>query len=967
MLKRIRYILILIVILFICFLSFSGISQVKASDIQNFTIQADKEKHFSSSAISFLLKNNQFLKSLQLSDNLYPIHIHWNDTQASSLFTPLGDATPELNSDGSWEDIRMTDDRQGQVGGLVLDIPYGSAYTEGYGNAPAIMDISFDIRINTTSGQQPGNGFAIFNVPEIIHGETYKDGSPLAGKNVPKMPKDQGMFALGQAGGNLGAGDMLGVSGGYITTNKPDRGIPGNPDTLYGSPLHAWGPSTDQQIYNDIYESNLPTKLQSPASMYQMMTWPDNDVLDTILWKKHAPGSLFYEDYDSYGNQPVAIKQNILDGNWYTVNYKFDANSTFTMTLSDAKTKTQIASCSKNMADDMSCYALNVYRKAYLKITATTGLGVAKQYIRNLHGSIDVAEAGATISRKVDSTGKPLENISQNFQDTEAHTITNPVQFTKADGSHWILSHINTEVVKTDGSVVTKKRVPADHNQITNINGNWSYNIPNIDSNNIAIRNVDFVYRRSDGTPRPQITLQKNGTGPETDMVRLDAGESVKVNATINNPNDGPSPWQKVTALIVKPSQLMLSEPDSDVSEENSTTLKANFGNLLPNKTKTISYILKNMGSSPVNFYAGDVGKEAGVNLGQIIYIYDQSSENVDVSGHPVQSSYYYVNTTLDAPNSTIKQVPDLNSYINLYPSNYVPRSGLAVIKTGRVEFHYWDIDDPNSNVSMDPSQIKVPTKEINNFGPIRVSGPTGEVVSENLPADTEIVKQNGSAPAPKFKNYQYLGYYKYDGINSRFYPYDPHDILGTNSNVETLFSSDNDQTISFIYRRKSLAGKLTIRLNSKQLDFGHHFTYDIVNGKNLDSVNSYQVQVIDARNNRNLKLAPTTGDYKLYLYSDTPLIGKNKVDHNIQSQLDFEKPNAESDSNLNLVTLFPAKSTLSLGNSSMPLLVAENPQYGNLILNWPKQQIHLKILEKDILEDKYESKITWQLTNSLE
>ncbi|MCO6543721.1 MAG: hypothetical protein J6584_07140 [Lactobacillus sp.] len=207
-------------------------------------------------------------------------------------------------------------------------------------------------------------------------------------------------------------------------------------------------------------------------------------------------------------------------------------------------------------------------------------------------------------------------------------------------------------------------------------------------------------------------------------MVRLDAGESVKVNVTINNPNDGPSPWH-------------------NVSKENSTTLKADFGNLLPNKTKTISYILKNKGSSPVNFYAGDVGKEAGVNLGQIIYIYDQSSENVDVNGQPVQSSYYYVNTTLDAPNSTIKQVPDLNSYINLYPSNYVPRSGLAVIKTGRVEFHYWDIDDPNSNVSMDPFQIKVPTKEINNFGPIRVSGPTGEVVSENLPADTEIVKQN--------------------------------------------------------------------------------------------------------------------------------------------------------------------------------------------------------------------------------
>ncbi|MCO6543720.1 MAG: WxL domain-containing protein [Lactobacillus sp.] len=163
----------------------------------------------------------------------------------------------------------------------------------------------------------------------------------------------------------------------------------------------------------------------------------------------------------------------------------------------------------------------------------------------------------------------------------------------------------------------------------------------------------------------------------------------------------------------------------------------------------------------------------------------------------------------------------------------------------------------------------------------------------------------------------------------------------------------------------------MTIRLNSKQLDFGHHFTYDIVNGKNLDSVNSYQVQVTDARNNRNLKLAPTTGDYKLYLYSDTSLIGKNKVDHKIQSQLDFENPKVAitgAGSSPSPVTLFPAGNTLSLiDNSSMPLLVAENPQYGNLSLNWPKQKIHLKILKRDILEDKYESKITWQLTNSLE
>lgn len=933
-----------------------------------------------------LLSEDKLLSSLQVRSNLYPVKITLNSKEMKDLFTPLGNATPELNPDQTtWKDVRLTDDKSGQVGGLVLNIPYSSPITSNFYQAPSVMDISFDIKsVPSKTSKDVGNGFAIFNCPEIVYGQKYKEGTSLSQQMVPQMPQNQGMYSLGQAGGNFGAADMIGTSGGYIA-NRAVSNIKYQDSQLYGSSTHAWKPSADG--YSDSRFSSSENHLQlysGHSTINNFMTWPDSTISSAIKYFSYGPGTLDYQSPSSSGNF-----NNIADGKWYRVEYVFDENNNFTMKIwseSDAESdqdtnpkRNPLRTVVKYLKNDMSYAALLFYPEAYLKITASTGEGTSEQYVKNVHGTINVASAGTTIAKKVDATGKPLENVSQRFSNTGVQSISNPVKFTKSDGSTWVLSHINKQTVKTDGTTSEKTKV--SEKDITNKNSIWTYTAPAFDSSNIAVRNVNFVYRRSSSIPKPSVILKKDGIKSDENMVQLNPGEKVNVNVSLTNTNDGPSPWEKVYMIIHKPKQLALFDADSTpkVTELDSETLQADYDDLLPNSTKSISYILKNNSDQTINFYPSDIDtNDDGNNMGQTIYVYDKSNENIDTTGKLEEGSYYYDEKTLDGPYAKTAGLPDFAKYLDLDPGNYVPRSGPAVARKAKVVFHYWDIDDPSSDVEMDPSKEKVPQKEINEFGPQTVTGNHGDSVLENLSNETPIVKQRGSAPAPDFKGYQYLGYYEYDGTKSEFHSYDSTSQDGANSNVETKYKVMSNatlpQSIAFIYRKKSLSGSLAMIIDNPNLDFDKHFTHIVANNDTtIYSMKNYRISIKDARNNRGLVLSPSAGDYQLVVSATSSLTGQSNSNSKISSSLFFADPtitsnvNGTSSDKPQQLQTFPNSSSqkLSLSKNST-LTISDNPYFGNLDYEWNSKDIHLEIPKQNIKPDKYQTKITWQLTNSI-
>lgn len=990
-LRKLQFILIFIFGILLFFLVDNSILYAETSTQYNLNGVLSNNKKGTpvnvNKGVDNLLSEDRLLSSLQVRKGLYPVKITLNSKEMKDLFTPLGNATPELNPDQTtWKDVRLTDDKSGQVGGLVLNVPYSSPVTSNYYQAPFVIDISFDIKsVPSKTGKDVGNGFAIFNSPEIVYGQKYKEGTSLSQQMVPQMPQNQGMYSLGQAGGNFGAADMIGIAGGYVA-NRAVSHVLYQDNKLYGSSTHAWKPSADVYTDSNYFDGEKQLRLNSGKSiMNSFYTWPDSNISHALGFHSYGPGALSYRSPTSYENE----FNNIVDGKWYRVEYIFDENNNFTMKIwseSDAESdqdtnpkKDPLKTVGGSLKSSMSYAALLFYPKAYLKITASTGEGTSEQYVKNVHGTINVASAGTTIAKKVDATGKPLENVSQSFSNTGVQSISNPVKFTKSDGSTWVLSHINKQTVKTDGTTSEKTKV--SEKDITNKNSSWTYTAPAFDSSDIAVRNVNFVYRRSSSIPKPSVILKKDGIKSDENMVQLNPGEKVNVNVSLTNTNDGPSPWEKVYMIIHKPKQLALFDADSTpkVTELDSETLQADCDDLLPNSTKSISYILRNNSDQTINFYPSDIDtNDDGNNMGQTIYVYDKSNENIDTTGKLEEGSYYYDEKTLDGPYAKTAELPDFTKYLDLDAGNYVPRSGPEVARKAKVIFHYWDIDDPKSDVVMDPSKEKVPQKEINEFGPQAVTGNLGDSVLENLSNETPIVKQNGSAPAPDFKDYQYLGYYEYDGTKSEFHSYDSTSQDGANSNVETKYKVMSNatlpQSIAFIYRKKSLSGSLAMIIDNPNLDFDKHFTHIVANNDTtIYSMKNYRISIKDARNNRGLVLSPSAGDYQLVVSATSSLTSQNNSKSKISSSLFFADPTITS--NVNGVSsgkpqqlqTFPNSSSqkLSLSKNST-LTISDNPYFGNLDYEWNSKDIHLEIPKQNIKPDKYQTKITWQLTNSI-
>lgn len=1015
--KKVKYLLTIIFLLFLTVIACTTANSAQVSLPSSFSEKISSQnlnlKNNSASlpvATAELVHNNKLMYSLSPQgdstekDDL-PVHITWGPESAPDLFASVGSAAPVYKTDENGKKVfqyfKMTDDQPGQVGGLVLRSSYTSKYAGVSSKLPFDMDITFEIKSDKNSNG-PGNGFAVFTCPEIKFGENYKDGAFKDPTPLPQMPKNQDIYSLGLPGANLGASDLIGTSGIYVATKGADKTNSQVGDyNLYGAPSHSWiGDGKHELFANNVGEKkdNYLSLLPTNTATYQMYTQPDPKVYNRIIpniSKIPIPGSMNFRG--DMSNQKI-FTPNISNGQWYRVQYilntKFDTLAIKIWNAdeykSNPKTASTVVDTSASLNGDISYMFLGFYNRMYLKITSTTGTSFSKQYVRNLQGKIDVSQAGNTIAQKVDANGKPIDDNTKEFSDTQSHKITEPIRFHRSsDDSDWILSRINVQNIMTDGTIEKKRRVSV--NDITREDkDNWSYQIPDLfksDSKSVLVRDVNFIYRRAKKKPQLKIDLIQEDNSP-TNQVTLNPGDSVKVNLTLTNPLDGPDPWNKVSAWIVKPKNLdfIKDSNDNKVSLNKNGYLVADFGDFSSNENKTVSYTLKNNSNSKV-----DLNNDTENLEEQTIYLYDQSPENFDDDGQLLQSSYYYDENTCDGPLGSSTSLPNFNTYTDLDYGNYIPRWGSKVERQGKVVFHYWDIDDPDSKVSMDPGSDKVPLKEINDLKPKTVTGDLGTPVIGSLPNGTDAVQQamgvsNPQAPAPAFPGYKYLGYYEYDGTQSTFHSYYPSSApdVGpedspdlSNGNVDTTFKTgemhDPPQSIAFIYRKRSLDGALSLQVPS-ELRFGSHLTTK----RKFSANDAYQVTINDLRNNRGLPLNQKNGNYQLSVQTTNELSGKkdNKINN---AWLTFGDPTITSNNsndyspNINKVSkIFSSNDKINIlpvgkSDKHLPLAIMNSNQFGSFKLVWTKENINLNIgTNQKIKSDSYDAQIIWQLTDSI-
>ncbi len=1015
--KKVKYLLTIIFLLFLTVIACTTANSAQVSLPSSFSEKISSQnlnlKNSSASlpvATAELVHNNKLMYSLSPQgdstekDDL-PVHITWGPESAPDLFASVGSAAPVYKTDENGKKVfqyfKMTDDQPGQVGGLVLRSSYTSKYAGVSSKLPFDMDITFEIKSDKNSNG-PGNGFAVFTCPEIKFGENYKDGAFKDPTPLPQMPKNQDIYSLGLPGANLGASDLIGTSGIYVATKGADKTNSQVGDyNLYGAPSHSWiGDGKHELFANNVGEKkdNYLSLLPTNTATYQMYTQPDPKVYNRIIpniSKIPIPGSMNFRG--DMSNQKI-FTPNISNGQWYRVQYilntKFDTLAIKIWNAdeykSNPKTASTVVDTSASLNGDISYMFLGFYNRMYLKITSTTGTSFSKQYVRNLQGKIDVSQAGNTIAQKVDANGKPIDDNTKEFSDTQSHKITEPIRFHRSsDDSDWILSRINVQNIMTDGTIEKKRRVSV--NDITREDkDNWSYQIPDLfksDSKSVLVRDVNFIYRRAKKKPQLKIDLIQEDNSP-TNQVTLNPGDSVKVNLTLTNPLDGPDPWNKVSAWIVKPKSLdfIKDSNDNQVSLNKNGYLVADFGDFSSNENKAVSYTLKNNSNSKV-----DLNNDTENLEGQTIYLYDQSPENFDDDGQLLQSSYYYDENTWDGPLASSTSLPNFNTYTDLDYGNYIPRWGSEVKRMGKVVFHYWDIDDPDSKVSMDPGSDKVPLKEINDLKPKTVTGDLGTPVIGSLPNGTDAVQQamgvsNPQAPAPAFPGYKYLGYYEYDGTQSTFHSYYPSSApdVGpedspdlSNGNVDTTFKTgemhDPPQSIAFIYRKRSLDGALSLQVPS-ELRFGSHLTTK----RKFSANDAYQVTINDLRNNRGLPLNQKNGNYQLSVQTTNELSGKkdNKINN---AWLTFGDPTITSNNsndyspNINKVSkIFSSNDKINIlpvgkSDKHLPLAIMNSNQFGSFKLVWTKENINLNIgTNQKIKSDSYDAQIIWQLTDSI-
>lgn len=862
------------------------------------------------------------------------VNIGSNQTQ--DFFSAHGNAVINSDETGAWDNMQLTDSRVGQIGAVTLNT-----------RIDMLSDFSFTWQVQmlkTASIIADGIGF-------VLH-PTYTENEVKEMGNL--NPIAQQIDSIGKAGGNLGTADLMNAFGFKLDSwynGGYRRSIPG---TFFGSTLH--NVPDNYATADNIIDGKRVGALNNRSiwGPFGVFTKTDNT------------GYMTYTASDSdNGIQPDRIALNGNTGNtvnlvglnWVNMTLRYSATDhRLWVIITDPSDANRKMTWSRELTTSEVTLISN--RRYYaLSILGSTGSYYAKQSIKKLGGSF-TPETPTMVVRKAAANGNTLAPV-QTTTGTVGQTYQTqaPIRMLPTSDNHYfsgVLSHVLLTSYDSDGNQVTQRIPPYMY---TSNGVTWSYRIdPSLYA---PLCFVTYVYRRTNNSssgsanldiPKPTLTFSDSSTNVGTTSSRtLVPNSTVFVTATLGNPSNGPTVWNRPKALIKLPSTL---------KGTNSTNvgvvgqlLNLQYGNIDQGTAQSITFPLKYIGQLPATLYSDSLPNSSGINLDLHGYLYDESPLNIaqqsslnSTNGVRVDGSYFYVPTTLDAPyaNQVVSESPDFSNSAtkDIDSGNFVPQFGTPQ-KSASAVFHYWDVSKANgeSITTMDPIKPGHPNTEIGNGSATTCTGLVGDPI-------------NGAPNPVEISGYQYLGYYEYTGTGSKSIWHNADDTPILYYQVPD--GSVASQQVAYIYR--PINGYISI--TPPNLDFGRHQIHASTDiGLNLSMIKNANLAFLDSR--PHIGIPDSTGAWEIGVSSKQALTGTNSGATLTGASLTFDKARGNSSSVTSM------NGTLTLGTDSEVTLV-QSSSYGSANLIWLPTDIHLNVPAQNIAPDVYKTTLTWTVKNGL-
>lgn len=883
-----------------------------------------------SAATQQVVGTNQVTRRLLAGDAASSGRVNITDNQSQDFFSPVGDTVIDTDSDGNWSNITLTPAAGYKKGAVTLNT-----------RIDMTQDFSFNWQVqmkSSTTNPSPttiadGIGFALH--------PTYAAGDLGPAQTVP-----QNINSIGLAGGNLGTADLMNAIGfkldSYFNWGSDPNGDPNSPygeipNTYYQDPKHNDASHADAYATWDnridgVVDNAIPQTTATQWGPYGMFTKTSETGYMTNTASDDGTAT---EETPLTGAAPNSV--NLLSGNWMNMAIDYTASTRqLTVKLSDPSDAARTMTWQRTVASS------EIKSRYYaFTILSSTGARWAQQGIQHLSGYF-TPEGQTVLVRKVTTNGTSIADAETYTQATPKKT-TAPVTMTPTDSNNQfqgVLSHILFTYYDSDGNAVTKRvNVTTGKDGFDRDDTSWWYTVDLAKYSSLTI--VNYVYRRSNNVPA--LNFQYAGAASDG-TYKLQPNSDVTVTASVANPATGPATWMGVYALDQLPASLQLKAGSTGASQTGNQ-LKIPLGNIGRNKTGTATFTLHYTGTMPATLYPGGApASGTGMDLGHNAYVYDQSPYNIDAAGKRVDSSYYYVPATLDAPLATesATQAPVMTDYTNLDPGNFVPHIG-STQPAANAAFHYWDITSAGAT-TMDPAKTGHPTTDITGSPAKTMTGTLGNTIT--------------NAPQPStLADYTYVGYYEFtgSGTSSTW-----HDAGSTAPSFyyQTRTSNPATQQIAYIYRPTKDYLSLTV----PNIDFGKHPIADPEGEMRFYPMTSTaRVAITDQRPHTGIP--DTTGSWQLDAEMSEPLTGINTGTAMIDAQLNFKAATPDSATDVTTSAGIVEERT----GTSTTLATAQT--YGSHTLSWDTNDIILQVPWEGVtylVPDKYRTTLTWTLSNGL-
>ena len=676
--------------------------------------------------------NKLLNQTFDLGSSLNPIKFNKEDTQ--NFFSPVGTATVDYLSTGSWSTINLNPDQKSQLGAVTLNTAIDMTQDFHFSWYVKISHTNFSF---DDKGPGDGIGFVLhplYKPGENITGSSQtlppyfgrhsKDRSSVTTANDPE--NGQNLNSIGLQGGNLGISDLMNAFGFKI-------------DTYYNQYENTYKLINYYYGYSGHANYNVYGKLDSDIYVsknngYYNPTPPYVSFVNTD-----------YTGYSTIDTNDASYKElnsssiNIVNNKWWKMNVDKITESgkpkvTVTISGTESNNPNKSVSVSKNIS------LIGNKTEYGFSILASTGGAHESNQIKEVEGEFTPAKA-TLVTRYTDENGTDLQapkvTLKEGIDNEFTNTNNQPTIY--KDGKTYQCSQINGNLYEPNSAKPTIR-------QLTN--GTKIGEIPvkitkkddtlTVRSQYNSVIVLNYIYRQrlpsssTSGTSNSPITLGlkfRVNNSSYVSSANIQPGDTITFQYTATN-KSGPSLWQGVTAVqslagIFKPTANLPADVTSKsglvyipLLNKKNTENNNDRNNLFLNDsgTREVSFTYNGVDKAKLTTQDGQMnvthinntGKAPQARITSKVAVYDQSQQLIDSGGNQLYGSYFYCGENDKSPLANPNQNPPDPNYTPDDLGNHIPATNMVYLN----ETLWWLVDD-TGKLTIYPHNIDLNTQSV--------------------------------------------------------------------------------------------------------------------------------------------------------------------------------------------------------------------------------------------------------------